>query len=89
MGEGAIAGGGVAVVLMALMVWLVKKLVSDVLENMKANTDAIRANTIATHTVANTLSNQGVIRDERDRALFKQMDRIESAVAKRPASGRD
>lgn len=88
VGAGAIGGGAVAIILVGLLVWVVKKVipaiisqnrevVTEALNNMKANTSAIEANTRATDTLARNLDKAAVIRDERDRSLFKQLDRIE------------
>jgi len=84
----AFVGGGT---LGGLMVWLVKSLirtliaqnrtlVDNALENMRANTGAIEANTHATQALAGTLSQAIAVRDERDRAMFKQLDRIEKGM---------
>lgn len=88
MGEGLAAGGTVAVAL-ALIGWGFKRvvnsligqnrqLVTEALTNMKANTAAIEANTSATRELAGSLKEDRIIRDEREKSLFKQLDRIET-----------
>lgn len=55
-----------------------KQLVTEALLNMKANTDAIGANTEATRALVTTLNQAIAVRDERDKTMFKQLDRIEA-----------
>ena len=87
MTEGLAAGGVVAVALAAL-VWMAKRmvtsliaqnklLVTEALNNMRANTEAVNANTIATHEFSATLKQDRAVREERDKSLFRQLDRIE------------
>jgi len=80
MGEGAVAGGGVAVVILGLMVWLVKRLVNAALKNMEANTEAIQANTGATQALANTLNQAIAVRDERDKRVAEDLKEIRLGV---------
>lgn len=54
-----------------------RTLVDAALENMTANTDAIRAASSATTALATTLNQAIAVQDERDRTMFKQLDRIE------------
>ena len=87
MTEGLTAGGVVAVAL-GILVWLAKRvvgslisqnklLVTEALENMKANTQAVHANTQATNELVINMREDRAVRSERDRSLFKQLDRIE------------
>lgn len=57
-----------------------KQLVNAALKNMDANTEAIKANSAATAALAATLRESIVVRDERDRTIFKQLDRIEGKI---------
>lgn len=87
MTEGLVAGGVISVALGAL-VWIVKRmvvslifqnklLVEEALVNMRANTAAVGANTAATNELAQDMRTERSVREERDRTLFKQLDRIE------------
>ena len=87
MAEVLTASGIIALVL-ALLGWGFKRLVSatiaqnrelvtSALLNMKANTTAIETNTTATRELAQSIREDRVVREERDKALFKQLDRIE------------
>ena len=87
-------GAGVVVAVLAIFVggggiltWTVKTLVKNALEGMKANTDAIRAQGTATtaQTQAIDALRQSIhfdmkLREERDRAMFKALDRLERRV---------
>lgn len=101
IGSGAIGGSVVAASLLGLLAWVLKRaftailgqnktLVDEALANMKANTAAIEANTGATRKLSETLNQAIVVRDERDRTMFKQLDRIEDyterASRRRPDS---
>jgi hypothetical protein len=90
MTEGLAAGGVVAVALGAL-VWFAKRmassmiaqnkmLVTEALVNMKANTAAVSANTDATRELAHSLKEDRAVREERDKGMFKQLDRIERGI---------
>ena len=96
--ESIVAGiSGVIVAVAACMtaiIWISKRLVTSSvsqtktlidagLTNMRANTEAIQANTTATNELAKSIEKQGIIRDERDKSFSKQLDRIESAVQHR------
>jgi hypothetical protein len=84
------AGGAGAIVLLLVgaVVWVVKRvipaiitqnrtLIDGVLDNMKANTRAVEANTKATEQVASGLTHFVKSQEKRDEFLFKQLDRIE------------
>ena len=77
------------------VVWISKKLVGAMvaqnrgliegaLENMKANTEAIKSNTEVTERLAITLDQTIAIRDERDKSVFRQLDRIERRIERGP-----
>lgn len=68
---------------MAGMIWVIKRLVNAALANMAANTAAIEANTSATRSLSNTLTQAIAVRDERDKTMFKQLDRIEEKMRPR------
>lgn len=90
------AGGAMVVIsaLVGLIVWFVKfvvpkllgqnkTLIDGALENMKANTKAIVANTEATQKVAAALDKFIAVRDERDVFVKESLKRIEHKVERR------
>lgn len=80
--DGALAGGGVAALILGLLVWLVKVLVSAALRNMEANTEAIKAQSEATNALVGEFRQQAIVRDERDRSFSRALDRIERHAAR-------
>lgn len=83
------AGIGLAIAIpMALaFIWIAKrltstvtmiltKLVTSAIEDMKANTDAMR-------NIAEEMKKDAAVRHERDRSMFKALERIETHVSKR------
>lgn len=64
--------------LIALIVWVVKKIVPAVIRNMDANTEAQQANAKAVGLVGSTLEKFITVQHERDVRLFLQLDRIEA-----------
>jgi hypothetical protein len=93
MAEGLTAGGIIAGVLM-LLGWGFKRmvtatiaqnreLVTSALLNMKANTVAIETNTTATRELAQSIKEDRIVREERDKTLFKQLDKIENKIERR------
>lgn len=82
MGETATVAA-IAVSLVGLAVWVIKRLVDAALENMRANTSAINASVEATQAVINRMETETKVRDERDKTMFKQLDRIEDKVSRR------
>lgn len=73
---GVVGGGG-------LMGFVVKKLVASALENMNANTVAIKETGEAMTKLAASVEKNQEIRDERDRSMFKQLDRMETYLHRR------
>lgn len=77
-----------------LITWVVKSSVSSMvkqsrmfmesaLENMRANTAAIKAQSETLASLRQRIDMETRIRDERDRAMFKQLDRVEEKVGRR------
>jgi hypothetical protein len=73
-----LGGGGIAAALIAAF----KKLLNAALDNMKANTRAIDAHSEATRSLSKTLEQNIAIQNERDKSLFRQLDRIERATGR-------
>jgi hypothetical protein len=56
------------------------KLLDSALDNMKANTKAIEANTKATEALVRNMEHAMIVRDERDKSLFKTLERVEDGI---------
>ena len=65
----------------AALVWGFKRLLTGMLDNMKANTDAIKENTRATTRLAERVDRAVVVGDERAKYVSASLERIERAVA--------
>lgn len=57
-------------------------LIDAALKNMEANTAAIHVNSAATTMLTRMIEQSIVVRDERDKSLFRTLDRIENHVSK-------
>lgn len=87
---GAAAGGGVVLAtVIAGLIWVVKRvvpailnqnrdLINGALENMRANTSAIEANTRATEKAARSFDTFAKVSELQHGVLTKQLDRIEN-----------
>lgn len=81
-----IGGGGVLWVVRAVVTGLIKQnkqLVDNTIDSIKAQTKATEANTAATQALSATLNQQIAVQNERDRSMFKSLDRIETAMTRR------
>jgi hypothetical protein len=77
------AGVGAAILaLIVALVWVVKRVIPAILAQNKkmleGGLEHMRANTEAVQAVTGTLQRFIAVRDERDVAIFKQLDRIEA-----------
>ena len=61
-----------------------KRWVDGALDNFAMNTEAIKANTNATNDLSRAITDAAqeakIVRDERDKSLFKQLDRMETKI---------
>ena len=68
--------------LIAALVWVVKRVIPSILaqnkELLEGGLAHMRANTAAVEMVTKTLETFIAVRDERDKAMFKQLDKIEA-----------
>ena len=83
VGALVVGGGGVLWVVRVSVGAIIKQneaLVANMLEGIKGLTEATTINTEATRALANQIHQSFIVRDERDRTLFRQLDRIERDV---------
>ncbi|HKS16449.1 MAG TPA: hypothetical protein VJU16_04000 [Planctomycetota bacterium] len=81
-----IGGGGILWVVKAVVSGLIrqnKQLVDNTIDSIKAQTIATNANTAATQALSASLHQQIAVGHERDKNMFKQLDRIETGVRHR------